>query len=81
MNTGTNSNVLCMKFILSILFDNSLIHLDYSILNGKISNFLRSIIAGDVISYGTECRIKHLATMKYLVVEKRVDGAYEVCVN
>lgn len=36
------------------------------------------MITGDIISYGTECRIKHLATKKYLVVEKRVDGNFEV---
>ena len=31
-----------------------------------------------MIHYGDECRIKHLATMKYLVVEKNVDGSFEV---
>ena len=37
--------------------------------------------AGDVFHYGTECRIKHLATMMYLVVEKQADGSYEVHIN
>ena len=32
-----------------------------------------TIIAGDQFDYGDECRIKHVATQKYLAVTKHED--------
>ena len=43
--------------------------------------FVVCVYTGNVIHFGDECRIKHVATMKYLVVEENADGSFEVHVE